>query len=125
MAFCSVRCQSIKVERLAEFMVVGIPGDKMLAKGNSRNGVLTYSSRGHNTLWQGRHGSRLSMAGHIASTVGKQRERDAGPQFDFPLFIQFETLAHGMVLPTFWESFPTSFDLIKIIPPRYPQRCVL
>jgi hypothetical protein len=64
-------------------------------------------------------------SGHIASTVGKQRERDAGPQFDFPLFIQFETLAHGMVLPTFWESFPTSFDLIKIIPPRYPQRCVL
>lgn len=40
MAFCSVRCQSIKVERLAEFMVVGIPGDKMLAKGNSRNGVF-------------------------------------------------------------------------------------
>lgn len=47
------------------------------------------------------------VAGHIASTVRKQRERDAGTQLISSILFHPGTSAYGMVPPTFHKHLPS------------------
>lgn len=84
---------------------------KYLVSGNRREKGFTLAhSLRVLSVRVGSHDGRMEAAGHMAPTVWKQRETDAGPQLLSSLYSVWDPTSLT-VLPTLRVSLPTSLNL--------------